>query len=151
VVILAVPPSAIPQLGEDIGHLLAGKIVIDITNPRLDRDGPVTNEWLEMGTGLAKDQYLPGARMVKPFNTLSANMLGSSVVPEGRIGVPIAGDDLEAVEVVTAIVRDAGFDPVVVGPLSRAKEFDRGSSVWVTGMTAAQVRDALGLDAGTLP
>ncbi|MEX1257797.1 MAG: NADPH-dependent F420 reductase [Gemmatimonadota bacterium] len=149
VVILAVPPSAIPQLGEDIGHLLVGKVVIDITNPRLDRDGPITNEWLEMGTGMAMAQYLPGARMVKAFNTLGANMLGNSVRPDGRIGVPIAGDDPDAVAIVTAIVRDAGFDPVVVGPLARAKDFDRGTPVWVTGMTGAEVREALGLPPGT--
>lgn len=146
VVILAVPPSAVPELGEEVRRLLEGKVVIDITNPRLDRDGPITNEWLEMGTGLAMAQYLPGARMVKAFNTLSANMLGNSDGPNGRIGVPVAGDDPEAVEIVTAIVRDAGFDPVVVGPLARAKEFDRGTAVWVTGMTAAEVREALGLD-----
>jgi predicted dinucleotide-binding enzyme len=146
VVILAVPPSAIPELGQEIGPLLVGKVVIDITNPRPDRDGPITTEWLEMGTGLAMAQYLPGARMVKAFNTLGANMLGNSMGPRGRIGVPIAGDDDEAVEIATQIVRDAGFDPVVVGPLARAKEFDRGTPVWVTGMTAAEVREALGLD-----
>jgi 8-hydroxy-5-deazaflavin:NADPH oxidoreductase len=145
VVILAVPPSAIPQLGADIGELLRGKIVIDITNPRLDRDGPITNEWLEMGTGLAMAQYLPGARVVKAFNTLGANMLGNSVREAGRIGVPIAADDPEARETVAALVRDAGFDPVIVGPLARAREFDRGTRVWVTGMTAAQVREALGV------
>jgi predicted dinucleotide-binding enzyme len=146
VVILAVPPSAVPQLGEDIGQLLRGKIVIDITNPRLDRDGPITTEWLEMGTGLAMAQYLPGTRLVKAFNTLGANMLGNSVRDGVRIGVPIASDDQEAIQVVTQIVRDAGFDPVVVGPLARAKEFDRGTPVWVTGMSAAEVRATLGLD-----
>jgi predicted dinucleotide-binding enzyme len=148
VVILAVPPSAIPELGQEIGPLLQGKIVIDITNPRLDRDGPITNDWLAMGTGLAMAQYLPGARMVKAFNTLGANMVGNSETPGGRIGVPIAGDDAAAVATVRAIVRDAGFDPVVVGPLARAREFDRGTRVWVTGMTGAQVREALGLPPG---
>jgi len=129
VVILAVPPGAIPELGEQIGPLLQGKIVIDITNPRADRDGPLTETWLEMGTGLAMAQYLPGARLVKAFNTLGANMLGNSVRPEGRIAVPIAGDDDEAVATTAAIVRDAGFDPVLVGPLARAREFDRGTPV----------------------
>jgi predicted dinucleotide-binding enzyme len=76
-------------------------------------------------------------------------MLGNSEGPDGRIGVPIAGDDAEAVAIVRQIVRDAGFDPVVVGPLARAKEFDRGTPVWVTGMTGAQVREALGLPPGS--
>ena len=60
VVLLAVPPVAIPQIGEDFSHLMQGKVVIDLSNPRLDREGPITNEWLEMGTGLAMAQYLPG-------------------------------------------------------------------------------------------
>ena len=78
VILLAVPPSAIPQIGEDYGHLMQGKVVIDISNPRADRDGvEITEEWLEMGTGLAMAEYLPGVRFVKAFNTLGSRMLGS--------------------------------------------------------------------------
>lgn len=143
VVVLAVPPSAIPQIGQDYGHLMEGKVVIDLTNPRVDRDGEITNEWLEMGTGLAMAQYLPDARLVKAFNTLSSGMLREAHRPGELIGVPIAGDDEEAVAIVAALVRDAGFDPVIVGPLARAKEFDRGTPTWVSGMTATEIREAL--------
>jgi 8-hydroxy-5-deazaflavin:NADPH oxidoreductase len=147
IVVLAVPPGAVPQLGEDFGHLMEGKIVIDITNPRIDRDGPITEEWLAMGTGLAMAQYLPpGVRLVKAFNTLAAGMIGEDRPADQRIGVPLAGDDEAAVAIVADLVRDAGFEPVMVGALERAREFDRGTDVWVTGMTAAEVRDALGLD-----
>lgn len=146
VVVLAVPPSAVPQIGEDFGHLMEGKVVIDLTNPRADRDGPITEEWLEMGTGLAMAQYLPdGVRVVKAFNTLAAGMIGEPRAEDERIGVPVAGDDDQAVEIAAALVRDAGFEPVIVGPLERAIEFDRGTDVWVTGMTADEVREALGL------
>jgi len=148
VVVLAVPPGAVPELGEEIGHLLQGKIVIDLTNPRLDREGPITNEWLEMGTGLAMAQYLPGTRMVKAFNTLGAFMFASAHRDGELIGVPIAGDDEAARAIVAQLVSDAGFEPVVVGPLDRAKEFDRDTPVWVTGMTAHEVREALGLPPG---
>ncbi len=44
---------------------------------------------------------------------------------------------------VAALVRDAGFEPVIVGPLARAKDFDRGTPVWVKGMNAQQIREAL--------
>jgi hypothetical protein len=148
VIVLAVPPSAIEQIGRDYGHLMQGKVVIDITNPRLDRDGEITNEWLEMGTGLAMAGYLPGVRLVKAFNTLSSRMLANPAPNGVRIGIPIAADDAEAREIAAALVRDAGFEPVIVGPLARAKEFDRGTPVWVTGMNAAEVREALGLPAG---
>jgi len=148
VIILAVPPGAVPELAEEIGHLLQGKIVIDITNPRLDRDGPITQEWLAMGTGLAMAQYLSGARMVKAFNTLGASMFTSAHRDGELIGVPLAGNDEAALAVAAMLVSDAGFEPVVVGPLDRAKEFDRDTPVWVTGMTAREVREALGLPRG---
>jgi predicted dinucleotide-binding enzyme len=150
VILLAVPPSAVEQIGRDYGHLMRGKIVIDITNPRADRDGAEqTARWLEMGTGLAMAQYLPGTRLVKAFNTLSARMLANPAPSGEPIGVPVAGDDAEARNVVARLVRDAGFEPVIVGPLARAKEFDRGTPVWVTGMTARQLREALGLPPGS--
>ena len=146
VILLAVPPGAIPQIGEDIGHLMQGKVVIDLTNPRADRDGPLTAEWLEMGTGLAMAQYLPGVRLVKAFNSLGARMLANPIGRSGeKIGVPIAGDDAEARDIVADLVRDTGLEPVIVGPLARAKEFDRGSPVWVSGQSAAQLRAALNL------
>lgn len=149
VIVLAVPPSAVPQIGRDYGHLMQGKVVIDITNPRADRDGEAeTARWLEMGTGLAMAQYLPGVRLVKAFNTLSSRMLANPAPNGVRIGIPIAGDDPSAREIAARLVREAGFEPVMVGELARAKEFDRGTPVWVTGMSAAQVREALGLPAG---
>ena len=145
VVLLAVPPVAIPQIGEDFGHLMQGKVVIDISNPRLDREGPITEEWLAMGTGLAMAQYLPGVRLVKAFNTLGARMFQNPMRDGERIGVPIAGDDEEAVAIVADLVRDAGLDPVIIGPLARASQFDRGSPVWVTGMSAREIRGALNI------
>ncbi len=145
VVLLAVPPGAIPQIGEDFGHLMQGKVVIDLTNPRADRDGPLTDEWLEMGTGLAMAQYLPGVRLVKAFNSLGARMLRNPMRNGARIGVPIAGDDEEARDIVADLVRDTGLEPVIVGPLERAKEFDRGTPVWVSGQSAAELREALNL------
>ena len=145
VIVLAVPPVAIPQIGEDFGHLMQGKVVIDISNPRVDREGPITEEWLAMGTGLAMAQYLPGVRLVKAFNTLGARMFSNPMRNGVRIGVPIAGDDEEALAIVADLVRDAGLDPVIVGPLERAKEFDRGSPIWVTGASAQEIRETLNI------
>ena len=146
VILLAVPPSAIPQIGEDFSDLMQGKVVIDLTNPREDRDGPISNEWLEMGTGLAMAQYLPGVRLVKAFNTLPYLLFDDANRSGERIGVPIAGDDEEALAIVASLVRDAGFDPVIVGPLARARDFDRNSrGNLVNGMTARQIREVLNI------
>jgi 8-hydroxy-5-deazaflavin:NADPH oxidoreductase len=149
VILLAVPPSAIPQLGRDYGNLMRGKVVIDISNPREDRDGPLTNQWMAMGTGMAMAQYLPGVRLVKAFNAIAARALRDRAANGERLGVPIAGDDAQALATVATLVRDAGLDPVVVGPLARSKEFDRGTSVYVKGMTAREIREALGLPPGS--
>jgi hypothetical protein len=143
VVLIAVPYGALPQVGRDYAPLMQGKIVIDCGNPREDRDGPMANDAMERGTGVTSAEYLPGVRLVRAFNAIAANMIGREAEPP--IGVPIAGDDPAAVETVSTLVVDAGFDPVVVGPLSRAREFDRGTPVYVRGMTAAELRAALGL------
>jgi hypothetical protein len=145
VILLAVPPSAIPQLGEDLIELMRGKVVIDLTNPRVDRDGPISNDWLEMGTGLAMAQYLPGVRLVKALNTVNPRSFSDPVRDGERIGVPIASDDEEAMAITAALVRDVGLDPVIVGPLARARDFDRGTSVWETGASAREIRELLNI------
>jgi hypothetical protein len=58
--------------------------------------------------------------------------------------VPLAADDKGALKVAVQLVRDAGFDPVVVGGLSSAKSFDMGHGIHGT-MTASEVRTALGI------
>jgi hypothetical protein len=85
-------------------------------------------------------------RLVRALNAASAVQVRQAQGRTGdRFGMPIAGDDPEAVAVAVRLVRDAGFDPVVVGGLARAREFDRGTEVYVKGMTARQIREALKL------
>ncbi|MQA91267.1 MAG: NADP oxidoreductase, partial [Gemmatimonas sp.] len=144
VVLIAVPYGALPQIGTDFSPLMEGKVVIDCGNPRADRDGPMADDAIERGTGVASAEYLPGVRLVRAFNAIAAPMIGAEP-EEDRIGIPIAADDAEAAEIAAGLVDDAGFDPVFVGPLARAREFDRGTPVYVQGMTAAELREALDL------
>jgi len=95
VIVIAVPYGALPQVGKDYGPLMKGKVVIELGNPRADRDGPMATEAIKKGTGIASAEYLPG--------------------------------------------------PVIVGGLSRAREFDTGTPVYVKGLTARQLREALKL------
>lgn len=148
VVLIAVPYGALPQIGEDYGEHLRGKVVIDLGNPRADRDGPMADDAIARGTGVASAEYLPGARLVRAFNAIAYTMLEDPTNDEGEIiGIPIAGDDPEAVRVATQLVEEAGFDPVLVGGLESARRFDRGTDVYVRGMTAAELRAALELPA----
>lgn len=61
------------------------------------------------------------------------------------VGIPYAANDPGATKLAGQLIKDAGFDPVYVGDLSRAKEFDFGSKVYVRLLTAAQLRTELGL------
>lgn len=147
VVIVAVPYGVLPEIGRDYGERLQGKVVIDLGNPRENRDGPMAREALRKGTGVASAEYLPGVRLVRAFNAISFVMVREQAHREGElIGVPVAGDDQQAVAIATQLVRDAGFEPVVVGPLSTAERFDAGTDVYVRGMTARELREALDLE-----
>jgi predicted dinucleotide-binding enzyme len=146
VVLIAVPYGALPQVGRDNARFMQGKVVIDCGNPRADRDGPMADDAIERGTGIASAEYLPGVRLVRAFNALSFQQVNQEAHRAGeKIGIPIAADDPEAIQITSDLVVDAGFDPVVVGGLARAREFDRGTPVYVRGLTAAQLREALGL------
>ena len=146
VVLIAVPYAALPQVGRDYAPLMRGKVVVDCGNPYPRRDGPMAEEALAKGTGVASAEFLPGVRLVRAFNAINYRSVAQEAHRAGeKVGIPIAGDDEDALRIVSALVVDAGFDPVVVGPLARAREFDQGSPVYVTDMTAAQLREALGL------
>jgi len=146
VIMLAVPYNAEPQLGRDLVDLLRGKIVMDAGNPYPSRDGDMAVRDRQRGTGAAVTEYFAGARVVRAFNAINSGPLANDAFhkPE-RLGIPLAADDAEAMKVAEQLVRDAGFDPVAVGPLSRAREFDVGTPVYVRGMTAAELRRALKL------
>ena len=146
VILVAVPYGALPQIGKDYGALMKGKIVIDVGNPRVDRDGPMAQDALTRGTGVTSAEHLPGVRLVRALNALSFVQVEREAHRAGeKLGIPVAGDDQAAVQTVVRLVQDAGFEPVVVGGLARAKEFDAGTPVYVKGMTAAQLKVALKL------
>ena len=146
VVLVSVPYKALPELGRDLKAELAGKIVLDTCNPYPGRDGDMANEARKKGTGVASPEFLPGTRLVRAFNAINAGSLGSEAHRKAPlVGIPLAGDDAEAVKVAQRLVTDAGFDPVVVGGLARAKEFDVGAPVYTKLLTAAELRKALGL------
>lgn len=146
VILIAVPYGATPQIGRDYGKFMQGKIVIDVGNPRVDRDGDVGKDGLARGTGVTSKEYLPGVRLVRALNALSFVQVTKEAHRAGeKIGIPIASDDQAAIAMTVRLVTDAGFDPVVVGGLARAKEFDAGTPVYVKGLTAAQLKAALKL------
>ena len=146
VLFIAVPYAALPQVGRDLGDALKGKIVLDACNPIPGRDGDMAVEAKTKGTGIASPQFLPGARLVRAFNSVGYSRLQSEAHRAGeRVAIPLAADDAAALKVAVRLVKEAGFEPVVVGPLARAKEFDAGTPVFGKALTAAELRRGLGI------
>ena len=146
VLFVAVPYAALPQVGRDLGEALKGKVVLDACNPIPARDGDMAVEARAKGTGVASPQFLPGARLVRAFNCVGYSSMKSEAHRAGeRLGIPLAGDDAAALRVAAGLVQDAGFEPVVVGGLARARDFDYGTAIFGKPMTAAEVRRILGI------
>ena len=146
VILISVPYRALPQIGKDLSHELSGKVVIDTGNPYPERDGDMALEARRLGTGVASARYLPGVRLVRAFNAISYKDLGAQGHRAGEAyAIPLAGDDPQALAIAGRLVKAAGFDPVVVGGLDRAREFDVGTPPYVKLLTAAQLRQQLHL------
>lgn len=144
VVLVSVPYSAMPEIGRDNGAQLKGKVVLDTSNPVESRDGAMALAAQKKGAGVATAEYLAGARVVRAFNCIPAASLANNANrrPE-RIAIPIGGDDKQALEIAQRLVRDAGFDPVVVGSLAQTRQFDLGGLLASRQLTAAEMQKAI--------
>jgi 8-hydroxy-5-deazaflavin:NADPH oxidoreductase len=125
VVLIAVPYTAMEQIGKDYGPALATKqLVFDISNPIPRRDGEdfvkAINE--QGGAGLASAKMLPGSHVVRAFNAIGSGGLATAAHRSGEpLGVPIAGDDPKAIELATALIKELGFEAVLIGGMAKGK------------------------------
>jgi NADPH-dependent F420 reductase len=118
-VVLAVPYTAVPDVLADIGRALDGKVVVDATNPlEADYSGLATD-----GTSGAEtiQAQVPGARVVKAFNTAFASRQTDPTVSGLRADGYVAGDDEDAKATVLGLAEGIGFNPVDVGGLAMAR------------------------------
>jgi 8-hydroxy-5-deazaflavin:NADPH oxidoreductase len=148
VIVLSLPLKALPLLDVATKDALKGKIVIDTSNPYPERDGVIAEEARREpgGTGTLVARLLPGARIVRAFNTVYFEDLKKTVNKKGKkIGIPIASDDKEGLKAASELVERAGLDPVVVGGLKTSKSFDVGTIVYATSASAREIREKLNL------
>lgn len=129
VLLVSVPYRALPDVGKELGDLLKGKLVIDTCNPFPGRDGEIADWARKKGAGIASAELLPGARLVRAFNAVGASRMGQVHQEPGRVGMPIAGDDAGAVKVASALIRDIGFEPVLVGGLAMGRYLMPGTEL----------------------
>lgn len=136
VVMVSVPYRALPSVGKDLADLIKGKVVIDTCNPFPGRDGEVADWARQKGAGLASAQLLPGARLVRAFNAIGSARMGSAYQDPGRVGMPIASDDAQAAAVVSRLIREIGYEPVLIGGLAMGRHLMPGTAL--SGERSAQ-------------
>ncbi len=124
VVILAVYYPGDVEIVREQGDRLAGKVVVDISNPLNQTfdalaTAPGTSAAAEVAASVPS-----GARVVKAFNTTFAGTLVEGQVAGQPLDVFLAGDDEEAKETVAQLVRDGGLRAIDTGPLERARQLE---------------------------
>jgi 8-hydroxy-5-deazaflavin:NADPH oxidoreductase len=139
IVVLAVPYPALAEIAAARGGQLAGKIVVDITNP-------VNFETFDSLTVAADSSAtaelaaaLPNSKVVKAFNTTLAATLASGRVGETTTTVLIAGDDADAKAELAAAVSATGMNAIDAGALSRARELEALGFLQITLAAAEKI------------
>ena len=133
IVVLAVPYAAVAGIVEARRAELAGKVVVDLTNPV---DFETFDGLVVPADGSAAAEIataLPESRVVKAFNTTFGGTLVSGTV--GGVAtttVLIAGDDADAKAAVSALVKGAGLAAVDAGSLKRARELEALAFLQIT-------------------
>jgi 8-hydroxy-5-deazaflavin:NADPH oxidoreductase len=133
VVILAIPYTAEEAVAAEIADGTVGRTVIDVSNPlKPDFSGLATN------TSAAEElqQRLPGAHVVKAFNTIFASKQADPTADGLTIDGYIAGDDADAKRQVLELVESIGLRPLDVGPLTSARYLE-GMAYLNMGLNAA--------------
>ena len=147
VVLFAVPYPALAALGRELQEDLRGKIVLDACNPSASASDALSREARANGAAVTSARYLPGTRLVRAFSAVDATAIEASFAGRReKLGVPLAGDDAEALDVAAQLVRDAGCEPVIVGNLAQGKSFERDGPGFRANTNAARLRELLGVE-----
>ena len=123
VIILAIPFASAPDVAGEIRVAVVGKPVVDVTNRMsFGPDGAETDTTSSNAEELAT--LLPGANVVKAFNTLFASNQADPIADGIQLDGFVAGDDAGAKGRVLDLVSSIGLNPVDVGPLARARQLE---------------------------
>lgn len=143
-VVVTIPQAAVTDLPAGI---LADTtaVVVDTGNYYPARDGRIA----EIDGGMVESEWVAqklGHPVVKAFNNIFADHLGSKGVPAGtagRIALPVAGDDQHSKELVIRLIDELGFDSVDAGPIADSWRQQPGTPVYTRDLDADGVKAAL--------
>jgi predicted dinucleotide-binding enzyme len=119
VVVVATPPPVVRDVVAGAGDL-AGKVLVDCVNPLLPDFSGLS---VAHGTSVAEQMaaWAPGARVVKAFNTVAASTIGNATLGANTLACFYCGDDPGAKAIVRDLIALAGFEPIDVGSLDKAR------------------------------
>ena len=124
IVVLAVPYPAVSAVLAERGDTLAGKIVVDITNPLDFETFDSLTVPADSSATAEIAAALPTSRVLKAFNTTFAGTLAAGSVGSLTTTVLIAGDDADAKSTLAGLVTSGGLNAIDAGPLTRARELE---------------------------
>jgi NADPH-dependent F420 reductase len=124
IVVLAVPYPAVAQVIAERGDSLAGRIVVDITNPLDFETFDSLSVPADSSATAEIAAALPQSRVLKAFNTTFAGTLASSSVGPLTTTVQIAGDDADAKSTLAGLITSGGLRAIDAGSLARARELE---------------------------
>ncbi len=130
IVITAVPWPPMEKVAQSLGDL-TGKVVVDISMPFEQAADGYPRKLLETSSAEVIQGFNPGARVVKAWATVGAQVIGRPEAFEGPVTVPLASDDRAAKEAVAEVVAAMGLDPVDFGPLRMAREIESLQMVYM--------------------
>lgn len=130
VIVLATPWSGTPGAIENMGDV-SGKVLIDCTNP-LEPDLTGLSIGHTDSAGEVVARLAKGARVVKCFNTLGAQVFATPSFRDQVASLFLCGNDVEAKQMTKKLGEDLGFDMVDVGPLSQARLLEPLAMLWIS-------------------
>jgi 8-hydroxy-5-deazaflavin:NADPH oxidoreductase len=129
-VLVAVPWEATEQVIAAVAPKLAGKILIDCTNPIMpDLSGLAIGHTTSAAEEIAR--WAPEAQVVKAFNTVGASTLHDAKYGDHSASVFVCGNDLAAKKAVTTLAEGVGFEVIDAGPLIEARYLEPLAMLWI--------------------
>jgi NADPH-dependent F420 reductase len=130
VILIAVPWEATQEVIESIAPLLAGKVLIDCTNPiKPDLSGLAIGHTTSAAEEIAR--WAPAARVVKAFNTVGASTLHDAKYGDHSASVFICSDNEPAKKMVAQLADEIGFEVIDAGQLNMARYLEPLAMLWI--------------------
>ena len=124
IVVLAVPYQALARIAQSYGDQLAGRTVVDITNPLNFETFDSLVVPTDSSAAAELQRELPNSNVVKAFNTTFAATLEAGTVGQQKTTVLVAGDDANGKAELIAAIEAGGLAAIDAGGLSRAHELE---------------------------